>query len=286
MSKKIVQLEPTYLLDEKWKFSIPVSDLHRHALEKYDDLDIDFSLYCLDDVGESVGGAIWDKLADLILGGGTSADLETEKLIELWDDLETEEEKLIGLIRSNRIEVAEAAETKKIGSDGKYDYLKSEIGMNIILPRGSIAEMRFYINLIAEGDVVAIDGFPKDVIGETEIVGGKIKVGISKAFKLMPAVGPYIGELLKIELNPWEFKLGSLKKINIDFSGGLTSKLEWYFKEDGIKNDLRVALTIRKPKSIENIDGKVLAAWLYDPGFLKKTRVGTDAKTIKIYEKT
>ena len=42
-------------------------------------------------------------------------------------------------------------------------------------------------------------------------------------------------------------------------------------------------MTIRKPKSIGHIKGKVKAAWLYDPGFLKKERVGTDAKTIKIY---
>lgn len=187
------------------------------------------------------------------------------------------------LIRSTRIEVAEEAQTRKIGSDEKYDYFESEIGMNIIVPKGRIAEMRFRAILKLEDGVVAIDGFPKDVIGEKEIVRGKIKVGINKAFMFIPVVGSLLADFLEIELNPMEFKLGSLKKVNIDFSGGLTSQPEWYFKEDGIKNDLRVALTIRKPKFIEDIEGRVSADWIYDPGFLRKVRVGSNSKIITIY---
>ena len=197
--------------------------------------------------------------------------------------LSKEEIELKKCIRSTRIEVAEAAETKKICSDEKYDYFKSEIGMNIIVPRGSIAEMRFHADLQAESGIVAIDGFPKDVIDEKEIIGGKIKLGINKSLKFIPMVGHLLGNLLEIELNPIEFKLGRLKKINVDFSGGLTSQPEWYFKEEGIKNDLRVALTIRKPKNIDNIIGIVSATWLYDPGILRKLRVGLNKKTIKIY---
>ena len=191
-------------------------------------------------------------------------------------------DKFIKEQRSIGIEVAEAAKTKKLGSDEKHDYLKSELGMNIILPKGRITEMKFHITLIAEKKVVAIDGFPKDVIEEKYIVGGKIKVGISKAFEFIPIVGKLVGKLIDVELNPWEFKLGSLKRVNIDFSGGLTSKPEWYFKENGIKNDLRVALTIKKPKDIENVEGLAKAAWVYDPGILKKIRLGSDTKTLKI----
>lgn len=203
--------------------------------------------------------------------------------LEPENELENSRKKIIDLIRNTRIDIAEVAETKEISSKGKYDYLKSEIGMNIILPKGSISEMRFYVTLIAEGEAVAIDGFPKDVIEEKEILGGKIKVGISQAFKFIPVVGSYVGDLLDIQLNPLEFNLGSLKRVNIDFSGGLTAKPEWYFKENGIKNELRVALMIRKVKSVENIEGDVKAAWLYDPGFLKKVRVGSNERTIKIY---
>lgn len=159
--------------------------------------------------------------------------------------------------------------------------------MNIILPKGSIEKLRFKMTLKGDDEisheVVAIDGFPKDVIEEKEIMAGKIKVGITKALKFIPAIGNLLPDLLEIEFNPWEFKLGSLKKVNIDFSGGLTFQPEWYFKEDGIKNDLRVALTIKKPKSIVNIKGEVIAAWIYDPGFFQKAKVQTDGKTLKIY---
>ena len=55
------------------------------------------------------------------------------------------------------------------------------------------------------------------------------------------------------------------------------------FQRRWYKNDLRVVLSIRKPKSVGTVEGSVRAAWLYDQGFLKKARVGTDAKTIKIY---
>lgn len=195
----------------------------------------------------------------------------------------TEEDRWIAEIRKTRIEVAEAVQTREIGSDEKYDYFESEIGMNIIVPKGSIEEMRFHVALKAEDGVVAIDGFPKDVIDEKEIIGGKIEVAINKAFMFIPVVGPLLAELLDIKLNPWEFTLGSLKRVNIDFSGGLTSRPEWYFKKDGIKNDLRVALTIRKKKSVRNIEAYVTARWLYDPGFLEKAKVGTDIKTIRIY---
>lgn len=250
MSNDFVQLETRYLLDENWKFSADIPPK------------------------EELDGLL--KRRDLFFVA------KKKGLAKRWTASEKEELTRL-FIRSIRIEVAEAAETKEIGSDSKYDYLNSEIGMNIILPIGSIAEMRFYVTLVAKDGVVAIDGFPKDVIEETAIVDGKIEVKISKAFKFIPIVGHYIGELLDIELKPWEFKLGSLRRVKVDFSGGLTSNPEWYFKGDGIKNDLRVALTIRKPKGIRDIKGKVRAAWLYDPGIFKKERAGTDEKTVKIF---
>lgn len=200
---------------------------------------------------------------------------------------ETPEEDLKKWIESTVIKVAEVADTKVISSDNQYDYLKSELGMNIILPKGRIEKMRFKITLKGDGyvsdKVVAIDGFPKDVIEEKYIIEGKIKVGITKLFKFIPVIGELPEDLLKIELNPWEFKIGSLRRVNIDFSGGLTFFPEWFFKEDGIKNDLRVALTIRKHKGVNRVEGDVVSAWIYDPGVLKKPIVQTDAGTIRIY---
>jgi hypothetical protein len=199
----------------------------------------------------------------------------------------TPEEELKKWIESTVIKVTEVADTKVISSDNQYNYLKSELGMNIILPKGRIEKMRFKITLKGDGyvsdKVVAIDGFPKDVIEEKYIIEGKIKVGITKLFKFIPVIGKLPEGLLEIELNPWEFKIGSLRKVNIDFSGGLTFFPEWFFKEDGIKNDLRVALTIRKSKEINRLEGDVVAAWIYDPGVTKKEIVQTDSKTVKIY---
>lgn len=200
--------------------------------------------------------------------------------------LSPEEEKWRKWITSTRIEVAGLAETKKLSSDEKSEYLKSELGMNIIVPRGKIEEMRFKVTLKGDGqvsdEVKAIDGFPKDVIEEREIIGGKIKVGITKLFKFIPVVGA-ISDLLEIELNPWEFKIGSRRRVNVDFSGEGDKEPEWYFKEDGIKNDLRVALTIEKSKGIKTVEGEVVAAWIHDPGFWKRAKVGTDGRTVKIY---
>ena len=44
--------------------------------------------------------------------------------------------KWVDWIKSIRIEIAEESQTEKIKSDKDYDYLRSEIGMNIIVPKG------------------------------------------------------------------------------------------------------------------------------------------------------
>jgi hypothetical protein len=199
----------------------------------------------------------------------------------------SEKEAIIDAIRAIRIEVARSAESTLIKSDARFDYLKSELGMNIVVPVGAIEELRFRILLHGIGEkgeeVVAIDGFPKDVIEEQHIVAGKIRLGMTQSLKFIPIIGPVAADLLDVSINPWEFKLGSLRKINVNFSGGLTRQPEWYFKRNGIKNDLRVTLTLRKPKSVLKISGDVQAFWIFNPGFLKKTRVGTDKKVVKIY---
>ena len=198
-----------------------------------------------------------------------------------------EEEKWIEWVRMVQIQVSPASHTRRIYFDDRYDYLLSEVGMNIIVPVGRIEEMRFQMILKPQDEVVTIDGFPKDIIEEKAIVGGKVRVGLTKGFKFIPGMhlaGAILSELVDIELNPWEFNLGSLRRVNIDFSGSLTSMPCWYLKRDGISNDFRVAMTIRKPKYIESVEGCATAAWLYDPGLLRKARVGTDKQTILIFK--
>ena len=251
------QLEPRYFLDKNWK--------HREGMPGLPD-------------GISSSAEI--HLSRKYWTDPAFAKQRKQKA----PDYKTELREWTKWIKSVRVEIAEASQTEKIKSDEKYDYLRSEMGMNIIVPKGRIAEMRFKVSLVADHRVVAIDGFPKDVIKEKEIVKGKIKVAISKYFKFIPVIPPGIVDPLEIELGPWEFNLGSIKKVNIDFSGGLTSTPEWYLKKDGIKNDLRVAMTIRKPIKVKEIQGKVKAGWIYEPGFLKRVRVGTSARIIEIYK--
>lgn len=62
-----------------------------------------------------------------------------------------EEEEWRKWIKSTRIEVAGTAETTKISSDEKYDYFKSELGMNIILPKGSIEGGRSSMDEMRQG---------------------------------------------------------------------------------------------------------------------------------------
>jgi hypothetical protein len=159
--------------------------------------------------------------------------------------------------------------------------------MNIVLPTGSITELRFKVTLTQVGgtqDTCATDGFPNSSIRNAPIVGGKIKVGISKAFKLIPVIGDVACELLPVDLNPWTFSIGSLKHIEVAFSGGLTKEPDWYFKKAGIKNDeIRIAMILRKSRATTGVKADVQAKWLYKPGVLSPRRVGSDDKSLTIY---
>lgn len=246
-----VELKPKYFLDENWKTILPIPSKPVRA---------------------------WKMAPDV----GFAKRKRTDK--ELANQLK--QESMLTDIRKIRIEVAKKAETTLIKSDEKNDYLKSELGMNIILPRGKIEEMRFIVNLKGGSDncdVSAVDGFPKDTIEEKYVLDGTVTVAVSKLFKFIPIIGDIVSDTVDVEIKPWKFKLGSLKKVNVDFSGGLTSNPEWYFKKNGIKNDVRVALTIKKPKEVKFVDADVRALWIYDPGILKKQRIGTDSQSVKIY---
>jgi len=277
MSNKVIEIEPLYLLNEKWMYD--------RALLNYEYFRPGPPMADLDEGGHPRSD-LPSVRKDFPIG-----DRKGPRIIEpplVRRDLTKEEEKWIRWIRGIRIEIAEGADTRSIVKKRKYDYVKSEIGMNIIIPKGNIKEMRFYVRLLDVRElenpkVIAIDGFPKDVISQKDIKGGKVKIAVDKLFKFIPMFGAVLAGPIKLELGPWEFKLGSLKKVNVDFSGGLTSRPEWYFKKNGIKNDLRVALTIKKPKEIKHIKGKIRAGWLYDPGFLRKVRLGTDTKIINIF---
>ncbi|MEB3341323.1 hypothetical protein [Okeania sp.] len=196
---------------------------------------------------------------------------------------------VIRLIKQTRIEIAEHAESTIIGSDHKYDKIKAELGMNIIIPRGKIEQLRFEVSFLensSEEPIIAVDGLPSDLFDEQYLVKGKINVAVDKLLNFIPVNFDFANILpADIELEPWEFNLGRMRDVKIDFSGGLTSEPAWFFQGNGIKNDVRVGLTIKKPKNVDKITANVRAAWVYKPGLFSSQKVGSDVKNILIYEK-
>jgi hypothetical protein len=192
-------------------------------------------------------------------------------------------------IRSTFVEIAPHAETVQVVGAGNADaeYLKSEVGMNIILPHGYIDELRFKISLVQLGgnsETFAQDGFPNSSISSTAFASGQVKLGISKAFKFIPVVGGAIDELLSVNINPWNFRIGTLKHVNVAFNGGLTTKPEWYFRRAGIRNDtVRVAMLLKKAPGTASIVAEIQAGWLYRTGTMGSRRVGSDTKTVVVF---
>jgi len=206
---------------------------------------------------------------------------------QLDDNLEPWE--IIRFIKQTRIEIAEYAESTIIGSDNKYDKIEAELGMNIIIPKGKIEQLRFEVSFnesSSDEPIIAVDGLPSDLFDEQYLVKGKVTVAVDKLLKFIP-VTVDVSNILPadIELGPWEFNLGRMRDVEIDFSGGLTSQPAWFFQGNGIKNDVRVALTIKKPKNLDKVTADVRAVWVYKPGLFGSQKVGSDVKNILIYEK-
>lgn len=264
-----VQLRPTHLLDDDWEPTHLLDEDWEPTRRIPQRIDAEFAdddhKVLERDVTRRVSEEIDAKFAD-------------------------DDRKVLDWIRATTITIAPQAETVNLTpppGGSNFDYLKSEVGMNILLPTGSITELRFKVALTQVGgtqDTWATDGFPNSSIRSAPIVGGKIKVGISKAFKLIPVIGDVAGELLSVDLNPWTFSIGSLKHIEVAFSGGLTKEPDWYFKKAGIKNDeIRIAMILRKSRATTGVKADVQAKWLYKPGVLSPRRVGTDKKSLTIY---
>jgi hypothetical protein len=201
-----------------------------------------------------------------------------------------------------RIEVAGFANTALIASDTTSDFLKTELGMNIIVPSGKIRQLRFQVRLTGDGDgnVVAIDGFPKDSVEARAIVSGSVTLNVDSALRLVAsAVGAAVagpggaavggeavdvaGQVLEVSIAPWTFNLGDIRDVNVDFSEAQTSFVEWWFRGGtGIKNSLGVVLTLRKPRETKTVTGAVQALWEYEAQLWRR-KTASDAKQIQIF---
>lgn len=198
---------------------------------------------------------------------------------------ETEKNRWIRWLRSTRIEIAENALTTEINFDHESRYLKTELVVNILVPKGHVRELRIFITLKPEESVIAVDGFPHQLPQSYSTMPGTIKLAINKGLKLIPVIGNVLSEVIDIQLGPWDFSIGNIGASKVLFSGAHTSTPEWYFRNNKIEGYLRLVLTIQAPKQINQLYANIRGAWLFDPGFMQMAKIGTEEKTILLFQK-
>jgi hypothetical protein len=172
-------------------------------------------------------------------------------------------------------------------TDDKYEYIVSEIPLQIQVPEGRIKDFLLEVKLKADDrtcdKAVVRDGFPKDLIEEKYIVEGKVTCGVNldtNTFIPPPLPKAEIG----VEIKPIEFRVGAARNVKIDFSGPGNTYTSWYLNKDGIQNDLTVFLITRREKSVETVTADVEAKWKYDgPGWFDSVPIASDSSTIRIY---
>lgn len=169
-------------------------------------------------------------------------------------------------IRALRIQIANHAITTPLPAQDGQERLLTRLGMNMIVPRGRITELRLKVDLTGtpktKGEPIAVDGFPNDRVDKKVLLAGSIQVCVTDALEILP-YGDVMAKAIKLDLEPWNFRLGTWQKVKVDFSGPKTSSPEWYFQADGIKDNVEVALTLARPAGTRSIRANVTAQWLY-----------------------
>jgi hypothetical protein len=266
----MVELTATELFDEHWE---PLGGLDSDAHDGF-----------RNDYGLTVGG---DGGGDGAMGGSFGRE----------DDSESE---INEALRAVRIQVADFAETSVVRTDRDFSYLRTALGMNIIVPSGRISVLRFRAELTGrgKGNVVAIDGFPRDDVEDRAIVSGEITLSVNDALRFVsealggaiagPAgavvggkIAEGVGETVQVTVDPWRFKCGDIRNVRVDFSEGLTARPEWHFQGDGIENSCGVALMLRIPRKMKVVTASVNAQWRYKT-HLWSRNVGAQSKLVQI----
>jgi len=171
-------------------------------------------------------------------------------------------ESLLKELYATRIEIADFADTTEVGPKGTSTVLKTEMGMNIVIPKGKIKALHYFVKLYDPDNpsvkIVALDGLPSDKLDIIKGPDVTVKIALSKTFQFI--VGDIIPNPIDVSLGPWTFPLWKVKKVTADFSDpGIDP--EWFFQGDGIQHELKVALSIEKPAGVKKIDAKVRAVW-------------------------
>jgi hypothetical protein len=79
-----------------------------------------------------------------------------------------------------------------------------------------------------------------------------------------------------------EFHLGTIRKVKVQFSGGLTPRPEWFATKSALVGEFRVAMIVRCPLSCSALDADVQAYLRYDPGFWHKADIYTQQISIPL----
>lgn len=129
---------------------------------------------------------------------------------------------------------------------------------------------------------VAVDGFPHSDVDQGALLAGEVRVALNEALRFIPlAVGVPLP--VGLELEPWTFRLGTTRRVNVQFSGGLTSEPEWYATEKALAGEFRVAVTVRSPVERTEIDAAIQAYLRYDPGFWHTADAYSQKATVSVF---
>lgn len=207
------------------------------------------------------------------------------------------QEQLKKLLYEVRVEIAEAACTVPIPGNNmpdefkstlaSYEYYRSDFGMNMVLPRGyRLEELRFKIGLMGDGKkgaarVIALDGWPRNIIREVPVGKGRVTLSVSKALKIIPIIGDVASDILDATFQ-WDY-VWVLKKVEVSYSEGLTSTPEWYLCRGNINKGFLATIILRKARAIKKVVGEAVASWsIKPPGWGKPVTIEGDIKKLKI----
>jgi hypothetical protein len=144
----------------------------------------------------------------------------------------------------------------------------------MVVPKGKVTELRFQVDLSRPRGVspVAIDGFPHSDVDQTAVVQGTVSIAVDELSKfLVAATGVPLP--VKVQLQPWSFRLGMKRHVHVQFSGPGTSTPDWYVSEDKLTGEFRVALTIRAPIKLTELSARVQAFIRYSSRPWRKDEV-------------
>jgi hypothetical protein len=183
-----------------------------------------------------------------------------------------------------KIKVAPGSDSHLLSRDSRTVRFTTRLGMNMVVPSGRVDELRYKVILRSGSEETpkVIDGFPNSQVKNKHIVKGTISFCLTDALQFLPMVPPLP---VKIALGPWDFQFGRMRKISINFSGPLSPRPDWYFRAEGIKDELGVWMLIEAPGKAAPLTAEVTAMFKYQRTFLGvgyKSSWETDSKVVPI----